>query len=98
MIRHMVLFRFRSDVDADGVQAVLDELAALPSYYAEMRNFGVGENVSKRDRTYSHAMTVEFDERSQLEAYLNSSRHERFVAERFLPAVEHRVIASYEAS
>ena len=42
-IRHMVLFRFRPEVEAAGREAVLARLAELPSHYPAMRRFGLGE-------------------------------------------------------
>lgn len=96
MLRHMVLFRFRTDADNEGRRVVLDGLAELPALFPTMRRFGLGENISQRDRTFTHAMTIEFDSRDQLERYLASSVHERFVSGTFKPAVEDRVIASYE--
>ena len=62
-----------------------------------MRRFGLGRNISKRDSTYPHVMTIEFDRQEDLEAYLDSSEHERFVATRFRPNIEGRAIASYES-
>lgn len=97
MVRHMVLFRFKSWVADDAARAVLDELRDLPSRHPAMRRFGLGTNFSRRDQTFPYVMTAEFDDRRQLEAYLDSEDHERFVHARFLPCVEERVIASYEA-
>lgn len=98
MIRHVLLFRFKPETSAEEARTLLAELAELPSRYPAMRRFGLGENVSQRDQTFSHVMSLEFDGREQLEAYLNSSHHERFVQMRFLPNVAERVIGSYEAT
>ena len=96
MIRHMVLFRFRPDLGAADRAAVLDGLARLPASFPAMRRFGLGENVSRRDRTFTHAMAVEFDSMRQLDDYLESPLHEGFVSGTFRPAIEDRVIASFE--
>lgn len=98
MLRHMVLFRFRPDADMETRRAVLDGLAGLPSLFPAMQRFGLGENVSQRDSTFTHVMTVEFESRRELESYLASPAHELFVSSTFRPAVEDRVIASYEWS
>ena len=96
MIRHMVLFGFRPEVEQGDRDAILAELAGFPRHFPAMRRFGLGENVSKRDGTFSHVMTMEFETPRELEAYLDSDRHERFVATRFRPNVARRNIASYE--
>ena len=97
-IRHVVLFRFRPDAEPALRQAVLDGLAALPTYYPAMRSFGLGENVSERDDSFSHVMTMEFASLDLLRAYLNSERHEALVRDWFAPNVAARAIASYSVS
>ena len=94
MIRHMVLFRFKPGAMAAERQAVLDGLARLPSHFPAMRCFGLGENISRRDATFPHVMTIEFEQQAELEAYLDSAEHEHFVATVFRPAIEARAIAS----
>ncbi len=98
MIRHMVLFRFRADATSQDRQSVLADMGRLSSLFPAMRRFGLGENVSQRDQTFSHVMTMEFDDREQLESYLGSSVHEDFVANHFRPNIEQRAIASYECA
>lgn len=92
----MVLFRFGARTSEEEARAVLDELAALPTRFPAMRRFGLGPNISTRDQTYSHAMTVEFDDQTELERYLDSEQHEHFVRTRFRPSVEDRAIVSYQ--
>lgn len=96
MMRHMVLFRFRPEASEQDRRAVLDGLAQLPMHFPQMRRFGLGENVSQRDRTFSHVMAVEFERREEMESYLNSAEHEEFVSMLFRPAVEGRAIASFD--
>jgi hypothetical protein len=96
MFRHMVLFRFRAGTGHAGRQTVLRGLASLPSRFPAIQRFGLGENVSTRDATFTHVMTMEFETRAQMEGYLSSAEHEAFVAQVFRPSVEARAIASYE--
>lgn len=97
MIRHVVAFRFREDVDPDAERALLAELEQLPVHFPDMRGFALGPNVSERDDRFSHAFSVEFERLELLTTYLNSDRHERFVQERFRPLVAERAIVSFEA-
>ncbi len=96
MVRHMVLFRFRPETEAHARRTVLGKLAELPRQYPAMQRFGLGENVSGRDDTFSHVMTMEFAEHDELVSYLNSDGHEELVRIWFAPHVEARAIASYE--
>jgi hypothetical protein len=96
MIRHMVLFRFATHASNEQQSLVLSGLADLPKLFPAMKRFGVGVNISQRDQTFSHVMTIEFETRGELEEYLNSHEHENFVATTFKPNIERRAIASYE--
>ena len=98
MIRHMVLFRFKADTPGVEQRELLKEMEELPARYSAMKRFGLGVNVSERDQTFSHVMTLEFDTMSELKAYLNSEYHERHVATRFRPMIEQRAIATYEVA
>lgn len=96
MIRHMLMFRLKAGADPAACEAMLSELAAFPVRYPAMRNFALGPNASKRDNRFSHGMTIEFESWSDLDSYLSSPAHERFVAERFRPLVDERAIASID--
>lgn len=98
MIKHMVLFAFREDVEPDARQAILDELDTLPSQYPAMQSWTCGANISNRNTTLkmTHAFVVEFAGEDGLLDYLNSEGHESFVTNRWRPVIEHQVIVSYE--
>lgn len=96
MIRHVVAFRFREDVSEEDRLSLVDELNRFPSLFPAMRRWGLGTNRSRRDATFSHAFTVEFDSEADLISYLDSDVHERFVRERFRPLIEARAIVSFE--
>jgi hypothetical protein len=97
MIRHVLAFSFRPAVPDADREGLLAELAELPAHYPAMRRFAIGPNISRRDDTFEHAFSVEFESEAELVAYLDSERHETFVAQRFRPLVERRVIVSFEA-
>ena len=97
VIRHVVAFSFRQELPDAERAALLAELAELPDHFPAMRRFAIGKNISQRDQTFAHAFSVEFESQEELVAYLGSERHERFVAERFRPGVERRMIVSFEA-
>lgn len=96
MIRHMLMFRMKQGADPASCEAMLSELARFPSRFPAMRNFALGRNASKRDDRFTHAMTIEFETWTDLESYLCSAEHERFVTEKFRPLVDERAIASIE--
>lgn len=98
MIRHILLFRLKPDAGTEANAILFAKLRELPSHFPAMQHYQLGENVSERDQTFSHAMTVTFDTKDELEAYLNSELHERMVRQYFAPIVEKRAIVSFLVS
>jgi catechol 2,3-dioxygenase-like lactoylglutathione lyase family enzyme len=96
LIRHTLSFRFADDVDDAARGAVLAELATFPDRYPAMQNWSLGENVSTRDDKYTHAMSIDFGSREELQSYLGSDSHESFVRERWRPVIAAQAITSYE--
>jgi 2,3-dihydroxy-p-cumate/2,3-dihydroxybenzoate 3,4-dioxygenase len=94
MIKHMVAFRFRSGVSEDDQARLLAELDDLPRRFSAMKRWSLGRNISRRDDTFTHGFTVEFDTEEELIAYLGSEAHERFVTQRFRPLIQQRAIVS----
>ena len=98
VIRHMLMFRFKAEVAQQDRERMLAELAQFPNRFPAMRNFALGCNESKRDDSFTHAMTIEFESWHELDSYLSSPEHESFVAERFRPLIAQRVIATFDDS
>jgi 2,3-dihydroxy-p-cumate/2,3-dihydroxybenzoate 3,4-dioxygenase len=96
MIRHTLSFRFKDDVADDVRAAVLAELGTFPDVYPDMRNWSMGQNMSTRDTTFTHSMSVEFETNEGLLGYLQSDSHESFVRERWRPVIAQQAIVAYE--
>ena len=96
MIRHMLLFELRKDIAPEKAEQILAALREFPAKFPAMRRFSLGRNISRRDDTFSYAMTLEFDSLKDLESYLGSEYHERFVDVVFRPNVQRRAIATLE--
>lgn len=94
MIKHVVAFRFKDDVDDAARQAILDEVATFPSHYPQMHNFSLGPNISSREQRMTHTFMIEFADEAALMEYLGSERHETFVRERWRPVIETQAIAA----
>jgi catechol 2,3-dioxygenase-like lactoylglutathione lyase family enzyme len=96
MIRHTLSFRFKDEVSAADRAAILAELATFPDLYPDMRNWSMGENMSTRDTTFTHTMSVEFAGNDELLGYLQSDSHESFVREKWRPVIAQQAIVAYE--
>ncbi|HET6914834.1 MAG TPA: Dabb family protein [Acidimicrobiales bacterium] len=92
----MLMFRFKAEVAQQDRERMLAELAQFPNRFPAMRNFALGCNESKRDDSFTHAMTIEFESWSDLDSYLSSPEHESFVGERFRPLIAQRAIATFD--
>ena len=90
------MFELRRDLTAEKAEAVLAGLKDFPNKFPAMRRFYLGRNISSRDRTFSYAMSVEFDSLEDLESYLASEYHKHFVDVWFQPNVERRAIATLD--
>ena len=53
MIQHLVVFRFRDDVEEDARERLLEEMRTFPNVFTAMRNFHLGRNESTRATTGS---------------------------------------------
>ncbi|MEU9335444.1 Dabb family protein [Streptomyces sp. NPDC048290] len=95
MIRHTLSFRFSDGTDPAERDSVLAELRSFPDRYPAMRGFVLGENISTRDRTFTHTMAVDFDSQEDLLAYLGSDSHEHFVHTRWRPVIDRQAITSF---
>jgi hypothetical protein len=96
MIKHTVVYTFKSSATEQQKTALMAELDDFPKLFPAMRNWTSGVNISSRDRTFTHAFNVEFQSENELQDYLLSAGHERFVREKFFPIVERRAVISYE--
>lgn len=96
MIEHLVLFKLRSDADADAGERVLAALVALPAAIESIRELSCGRNVSERGGGYDLALRVQFADWAGLEAYLPHPAHQAAVAQVIRPVVEEVLVADYE--
>ena len=77
MIRHLVLVRFRKDVDEAEVSSTFARLGALQTLVPGMTAFVGGANVSPEclARGFTHAFSCDFETPSARDAYLVHPAH-----------------------
>ena len=90
----MLFFSFQPTATPQQRQSMLQDFAAVAASFPQIKKLELGENGSRRDDRYTHAMTMQFESFADLDAYLHSERHEAFVSTRFRPLVSHRAIVS----
>lgn len=81
-LRHVVLFTFRPDLDADKISEAVGKFSALAREIDVVRQFEWGENVSPEGlgQGYTHCFFLSFDDAAARDEYLNHPAHQIFVA------------------
>ena len=96
MIRHCLSFTFADEVDDSTRESILSELATFPARYPQMQNWSLGKNISTRDSTFAHTMSIDFADETALLDYLNSDTHENFVRTRWRPVIATQAVVAHE--
>ena len=81
MLRHIVIFKYRSGVDRDDprVADVYARLARLPGQIPEVLAWEQGYNVSGRDIAYDLALYSSFENQEALQRYSDHPAHRAVV-------------------
>lgn len=75
MVRHVVLFKFKDEVDAAAREAFVHSLRALQTEVPEVRRLQVGLNFAEAARAHDVALIVDLDDRAALAAYADHPKH-----------------------
>ena len=97
MLRHVVLFKFKSSVTPDQIQRVLDQFAALPKKISAIIDFEMGADVSVENKSkgFTHCFLVTFRDEKGRDAYLPHPEHVAFV-EILRPLLEDVLVFDYK--
>jgi quinol monooxygenase YgiN len=79
MIRHIVLIRFRPDVDKDAIAAIFADLQAIKAKLPGVLSITAGRSDSPEriERGYMHGFVVDFTDWDALAAYQDHPDHRR---------------------
>jgi hypothetical protein len=81
VLRHVVLFKFKDDVDDAKVNEVVEAFAALPGKIDQIKDFEWGTDVSVEDKSegFTHGFVVSFASKQGRDEYLPHPAHQEFV-------------------
>ena len=98
MLRHVVLFKFKDDVDKKLIEKVEDAFRALPNHIPEVKDFEWGTNNSPEglDDGFTHCFFVSFADEAGREVYLPHPKHKEFV-EVLKPVLDKVLVLDYWA-
>jgi len=97
-VRHVVMLKFKPDVNAAQVAQVESAFAALASQIAEVQSLEWGTNASPEglDHGFTHCFTLGFADAAARDTYLVHPRHQAFSA-LAQPRLADVLVLDYEA-
>lgn len=90
MLRHVVLFRWRSGVTEDEVASVAAALGQLPAAIPTIRHYRFGADVGLNDGNADFAVVADFDDVDGYLTYRDHPAHQAVIAELIAPNVAER--------
>lgn len=96
LLRHVVLFKFKSEATETQVQEIVDDLKALPNQIQEIHSFewGLNHSTEGRSKGLTHCFLLTFKSQADLDAYLPHPAHAAFVR-KALPLIEDVTVVDY---
>ena len=97
-LRHVVLFKFKSDATKEQIQEIVAAFQALPKKIDGITGFEYGTDVSTEGLAegFTHCFLVTFKDSKSRDVYLPHAAHKEFVA-LALPKVEKVLVVDYFA-
>lgn len=96
MIRHVVMFRFRDDADADLRQAVHEAIATMPEATGVTEAYAIGPDLGLAEGNFDFAVVGDFADQAAYMAYRDHPEHQRIVFEVIRPAITDRAAIQFE--
>jgi len=81
MLTHVVLFKFKPETTADQITRLVDGFKGLPAVIAEIREFRVGRDVVRSERSYDLALVSAFDDLAAMQRYQEHPAHQELAAQ-----------------
>ena len=79
MLTHVVLFKFKPETSAAEAARLEAGLKGLPAVIAEIREFRVGRDVVRSERSYDLALVSAFDDLAAMQRYQVHPAHQEVV-------------------
>lgn len=80
MLTHVVLFKFKPETTAAQAEQLEAGLKGLPSVIDEIREFRVGRDVIRSERSYDLGLVSSFDDLAAMQRYQVHPAHQQVVA------------------
>lgn len=80
MLKHVVFFKFKPEAGAADIADLEKSLRALPAVIPEIREFVVGRDVVRSERSYDLALISGFDDLAAMNSYQVHPDHQAVIA------------------
>ena len=96
MLRHTVMFRWKTDTTPEQVAAIEEGLAGLPGAIDTVRSFRFGRDAAINEGNFDFVVTADFDDRDGYLVYRDHPAHMAVVVERIRPQIADRAAVQFE--
>ena len=79
MLTHVVLFKFKPETSAEQAAQLEAQLKGLPAAISEIREFRVGRDVVRSERSFDLALVSAFDDLAAMQRYQVHPDHQQVV-------------------
>lgn len=97
MIIHTVLLTFGEDTPEGHVDAIVDELRALPRAIRQIRSYTVSRDMGLDDGNADISVVAHFDDQAGYRAYSQDPDHRRIIEQMILPHLSSRSALQHQA-
>ncbi len=94
-MRHVVLFRFRPDADAEQVVALAKGLGELPGLIPEIVDYRFGPDLAINEASWDFAVAADFADTAGYLTYRDHPAHQRLITDLVAPIVAERASVQY---
>jgi hypothetical protein len=96
VLRHTVMFRWKTDTTPEQVAAIEEGLAGLPGAIDTVRSFRFGRDAAINEGNFDFVVTADFDDRDGYLVYRDHPAHMAVVVERIRPQIADRAAVQFE--
>jgi hypothetical protein len=96
MLKHIVLFQWQPAASEEAIAKAMAALNGMTSQIPCIVDLSVGENFSDRGQGYTHALTVTFNAKSDLDLYQPHPVHQEIVVNLIRPIAAQTLAIDYE--
>lgn len=79
MLKHVVVFKFRKDIPETDIAEIEGGLSVLPAAIPEIREYVLGRDVVRTERSYDFALVSSFENVDALKCYQVHPAHQAVV-------------------